>query len=115
MKLKIENKFTSQLPADPIFANTRRQVTKACFSFVNPKQTAKPKLVHVSPEMLQNLNLTETDSTTEEFLNLFTGNVVLPNSKPYAMCYGGHQFGSWAGQLNSIRTTSRSLPTLQAL
>ena len=43
MKLNIKNTFTSQLPADPITDNSRRQVTKACYSFVTPKQTAKPK------------------------------------------------------------------------
>ncbi|CAI5461035.1 unnamed protein product [Closterium sp. Yama58-4] len=26
-----------------------------------------------------------------------------PRSKPYAQCYGGHQFGSWAGQLGDGR------------
>ena len=28
---------------------------------------------------------------------------VLPNTNPYAMCYGGHQFGHWAGQLGDGR------------
>lgn len=29
-----------------------------------------------------------------------------PGMKPYAMCYGGHQFGSWAGQLGDGRAIS---------
>ncbi|CAI5476711.1 unnamed protein product [Closterium sp. Yama58-4] len=28
---------------------------------------------------------------------------LFPSSKPYAQCYGGHQFGSWAGQLGDGR------------
>ncbi|WP_299247075.1 YdiU family protein [uncultured Lacinutrix sp.] len=103
MQLNIKDRFNKELPADPILENTRRQVEKACFSYVTPKQTAKPELLHVSPEMLINLGLTEEDAKSEDFLNVFTGNSVLPNTKPYAMCYGGHQFGNWAGQLGDGR------------
>lgn len=103
MKLNIKNTFTTQLPADPILENSRRQVTKACYSFVTPKQTAKPELVHVSPEMLDALGLSENDAKTKDFLNIFTGNTVLEDTTPYAMCYGGHQFGHWAGQLGDGR------------
>ncbi|WP_445735803.1 protein adenylyltransferase SelO [Mariniflexile sp.] len=103
MKLHIEDTLTKELPADPILENTRRQVEKACFSFVTPKQTAKPELLHVSSEMLKNIGLTIEESQSEAFLKVFTGNAVLPNTKPYAMCYGGHQFGNWAGQLGDGR------------
>ncbi|WP_281846716.1 protein adenylyltransferase SelO [Olleya namhaensis] len=103
MKLNIKNTFTTQLPADPILENSRRQVTKACYSFVTPKQTAKPELVHVSPEMLNALGLSENDAKTKDFINIFTGNTVLEDTTPYAMCYGGHQFGHWAGQLGDGR------------
>lgn len=103
MKLNIKNKFNIELPADPIFENTRRQVAKACFSYVTPKQTAKPELLHVSPEMVENIGLLEEDLKSEDFLKIFTGNKVLPNTRPYATCYGGHQFGNWAGQLGDGR------------
>lgn len=103
MQLNIKDRFNKELPADPILENSRRQVEKACFSYVTPKQTEKPELLHVSPEMLKNLGLTEADAKSEDFLNVFTGNSVLPNTKPYAMCYGGHQFGNWAGQLGDGR------------
>lgn len=53
--------------------------------------------------MLDELGLTLNDAKTNDFLNIFTGNEVLPNTKPYAMCYGGHQFGNWAGQLGDGR------------
>jgi len=103
IKLNINDSFNKELPADPIIENTRRQVTKACFSYVKPKQTANPKMLHVSPEMLDNLGLPEADSQSDSFLKVFTGNTVLENTKPYAMCYGGHQFGNWAGQLGDGR------------
>eukprot|EP00961_Rhodomonas_salina_P113328 1524730-Rhodomonas_salina.4 len=34
------------------------------------------------------------------------GNELLPGSKPFAANYGGHQFGSWAGQLGDGRAMS---------
>lgn len=103
MKLNIQDTFNKELPADPITENSIRQVENACFSFVTPKQTANPQILHVSPEMLENLGLSETDAQSDEFKNIFTGNEVLPDTKPYAMCYGGHQFGNWAGQLGDGR------------
>ncbi|MCB0448051.1 MAG: YdiU family protein, partial [Gelidibacter sp.] len=103
LDLNIKDKFNKELPADPNKNNSRRQVTESCFSYVQPKKTADPKLLHVSKEMLGTLGLTEDSAKTEDFLNVFTGNAVLPNTNPYAMCYGGHQFGNWAGQLGDGR------------
>lgn len=103
MKFKIKNTFTAQLPADTNLENSRRQVTEACFSYVAPKHTSNPELLHVSPEMLDNLGLTEEDAQSEEFLKIVTGNKVLENTRPFAMCYAGHQFGNWAGQLGDGR------------
>ncbi len=103
MKLNSQDTFNKELPADKISENSRRQVLDACFSFVEPKKTANPKLLHVSEEMLDAIGLTSEDAKSEEFLNIFTGNKILENTHPYAMCYGGHQFGNWAGQLGDGR------------
>ncbi len=103
MQLNIKDTFNKELPADAVIENTRRQVKKACFSYVTPKKTEKPELLHVSQDMLSVLGLTESDAKSNTYLNVFTGNDVLSNTKPYAMCYGGHQFGNWAGQLGDGR------------
>ncbi|MCP4975211.1 MAG: YdiU family protein [Maribacter sp.] len=103
MKLNIKDTFNVELPADPILENSRRQVKEACFSFVTPIKTTKPAILHVSPEMLKKIGLSVSDSKSESFLKVFTGNEVLPTTKPYALCYGGHQFGNWAGQLGDGR------------
>ena len=103
MKLTIKNTFSKELPADKDLNNTRKQVLNACFSYVTPKKTVKPQLLHVSNEMLTAIGLTTEDANSETFLNIFTGNTVLKNTHPYAMCYGGHQFGNWAGQLGDGR------------
>ncbi|QLE03093.1 YdiU family protein [Galbibacter sp. BG1] len=83
--------------------NSRRQVKDAFYSFVTPKKTSDPKLLHVSDEMLREIGFPKGAENTKEFLNVFSGNEVLSNSNPYAMCYGGHQFGNWAGQLGDGR------------
>lgn len=103
IKLNIKSTFTDELPADVNLENSRRQVLNSCFSYVNPKTTSQPEFLHVSNEMLSAIGLTENDSKSDEFLKLMTGNTVLPNTKPYAMAYAGHQFGNWAGQLGDGR------------
>lgn len=103
MNLKLKDTFNVELPADANLENSRRQVFEACFSYVSPKQTGNPELLHVSPEMLENIGLSLNDAQSKDFLNVFTGNKVWSDTKPYAMCYGGHQFGHWAGQLGDGR------------
>jgi uncharacterized protein YdiU (UPF0061 family) len=100
-ELKIKNSFSGELPADPIEGSERRQVENACFSYVEPTKTSNPSLIHASSEMVKELEITNADS--KEFLEIVTGNKSFPNFKPYAMCYGGHQFGNWAGQLGDGR------------
>lgn len=103
IELNIADTFNKQLPADPETSSTPRQVLQSCFSYVTPAKTQKPQILHVSQEMLQELGLTKKESESKSFVNIFTGNEILPNTKPYAMCYGGHQFGHWAGQLGDGR------------
>lgn len=103
MQLNIQNKFTNELPADKDNSNEIRKVFDACFSHVNPTSTSNPKLIHTSKEVAKMIGLKDIDISSEEFLNVFTGNKVLENTKPFAMCYGGHQFGTWAGQLGDGR------------
>jgi len=103
MNLNIKHTFTKELPADPVQQNAVRQVKEACFSYVTPKQTKTPKRIHVSSEMASTLGISEEEILSDSFINIFSGNKIIPKTKPYAMCYGGHQFGHWAGQLGDGR------------
>ena len=103
MNTQLTNFFTDQLPADPNLENTRREVLEAVYSFVRPIKTSNPTLLHVSDEMQHTLDFSNEDIQSKEFLEFVTGNNVLRNSKPFAMCYAGHQFGNWAGQLGDGR------------
>ncbi|MEJ6736292.1 MAG: protein adenylyltransferase SelO family protein, partial [Flavobacteriales bacterium] len=103
MKFQVNDTFLKELPADRIQENTRRQVSEACYSFVSPTKTETPEIVHTSPEVAELLGISEEDVLSEAFLKVFTGNKLIENTTPYAMCYGGHQFGHWAGQLGDGR------------
>ena len=103
MKFHIQNKFTSELPADAAQTNEPRQVYQACYSFVDPKKPSNPSLIHVSKEIGEEIGLSEEDLGSTDFLNIFSGNTIYPETKPYAMAYAGHQFGNWAGQLGDGR------------
>ncbi len=101
--LRFDNSFTRCLPADPVQGSARRQVRQALYSRVLPTPVAKPSLLAYSPEVAQQLGLSAEDCATDVFVQVFSGNRVLPGMDPHATCYGGHQFGQWAGQLGDGR------------
>ena len=53
--------------------------------------------------MSKELGFSNQDIQSNQFLEVMTGNSIIENSKPFAMCYAGHQFGNWAGQLGDGR------------
>ncbi len=101
--LDFDNRFTRELPADKDASPYPRQVMGASYSRVTPKQFAAPKLVAHSREVAELLGLGENAHTSDAFARVFAGNEQLPGMDPFAMCYGGHQFGNWAGQLGDGR------------
>lgn len=102
-RLAFDNSFTRDLPGDPETANRRRQVPRACFSRVLPTPVSNPSLIGWSPEVATLLGLDPLPQDPALMARVFSGNLVLPGMDPFAMCYGGHQFGSWAGQLGDGR------------
>jgi uncharacterized protein YdiU (UPF0061 family) len=101
--LRFDNRFVAELPADPERDNFRRTVYNACYSWVDPTAVAAPRLVTASPDMLQRLDLDQRVAAADAFAEVFSGNRTLESMQPHAMCYGGHQFGHWAGQLGDGR------------
>jgi uncharacterized protein YdiU (UPF0061 family) len=101
--LSFDNVFTRELPADPETANTRRQVMASCYSRVSPTPVSAPQLIAHSDEVCDLLGIDQKTALSDHFLQVFAGNRLLPDMDPYAMCYGGHQFGNWAGQLGDGR------------
>jgi len=102
-QLKFENYFVDHLPGEHSADRTPQQVFKACYSLVSPTQTINPSLVCVSQDVAQLFDISQSQQNSEGFYKLFSGNSIWDGMQPYAMCYGGHQFGQWAGQLGDGR------------
>ena len=103
LPLQFNHRFNDELPADIETDNHRRIVVAACFSYVNPKAVKAPKLVAYSKEVAKNIGLSDRHCESDIFTDVFSGNTLLKGMQPYAQCYGGHQFGHWAGQLGDGR------------
>lgn len=102
-ELTFDNRFVDQLPGDPDPTNARRQVSGAAYSRVLPTPVIKPQTIGFAREVSELIGLDPSESTTDEFAKVFGGNELLAGMDPFAMCYGGHQFGHWAGQLGDGR------------
>ena len=101
--LTFDNQFTASLPGDPSSENIRRQLKDALYARVDPTPVSAPYLVAYAEEVADLLGLSNTECQSEEFLQVFSGNKLLPGMDSHATCYGGHQFGNWAGQLGDGR------------
>lgn len=101
--LKFDNSFYNQLPADPVINNNSRHVNAACYSKVTPMPFPKASLVAFSRDMARELGLNPMECMTQRFTEIFSGTLPLKDMQPFAACYGGHQFGNWAGQLGDGR------------
>jgi serine/tyrosine/threonine adenylyltransferase len=101
--LRFDNTFVRELPGDADRLRAVRGVRGACFSPILPVPVNGPRLLAHSSEVARLLDLSEAACASQDFLQVFAGNALLPGMEPYAACYGGHQFGTWAGQLGDGR------------
>ncbi|PTB67495.1 UPF0061-domain-containing protein [Trichoderma citrinoviride] len=117
--------FTAKLPPDPAFPTpaashktprdeiTPRLVRGALFTWVRPAPQQDPELLAVSLAALRDIGIKEDEAKTEDFRQFVAGNKLygwdetkLEGGYPWAQCYGGFQFGQWAGQLGDGRAIS---------
>ena len=101
--IHVLNHFASSLPGDTGDINMPRQVFEACYSPVEPTPVSSPSLVSLWPEVAELLDFDRELTESDFFVDWMAGNVTAESAIPYAMCYGGHQFGHWAGQLGDGR------------
>ncbi|KAJ4690515.1 hypothetical protein HRR87_008522 [Exophiala dermatitidis] len=117
------NNFTSHLPPDPQFPTPidshraprqklgPRMVRGALYTYVRPEPTEDPELLAVSNAALRDIGLAESEASSEELKQVVSGNKFYWDEEkggiyPWAQCYGGFQFGQWAGQLGDGRAIS---------
>lgn len=91
--------WVRSLPGEQEIRPGSRQVLGQCYSRVMPTPVARPQMLAWSGEAAKLLDF-EPDPVWTEVLG---GNRVPPEMQPYSACYGGHQFGHWAGQLGDGR------------
>jgi len=83
--------------------NSYSQLPEKLYARVTPATAPRPKLIEWNTELAQQLGA-QTDSVTDSELALiFTGQKLLPGSKPIALGYAGHQFGQFVPQLGDGR------------
>src|SRR5207344_1598843 len=64
------------------------------------------RLIAVAREVAAMIGLPGEDGAADGLVDVLAGNRLAPGMTGYAACYGGHQFGSWAGQLGDGRAIS---------
>lgn len=104
--LTFDNRFVRELPGDPNTVKLSRQVHGALWSSVTPTPVSNPRLLAYSPEVAALLGWQDEAMNDPRIAQLFGGNTLMEGMQPYAACYGGHQFGNWAGQLGDGRAIS---------
>ncbi|KAI9799540.1 MAG: hypothetical protein M1825_004466 [Sarcosagium campestre] len=119
------NVFTSSLPTDDQFPTPQlshaapreklgpRLVKGALYTYVRPEPQDSPELLAISRAALHDIGIIEGDENNDEFKSIVSGNKLVGWDEdkgegvyPWAQCYGGWQFGSWAGQLGDGRAIS---------
>ena len=101
--VRFENSFVRELPGDPELRNVPRAVRNACYTRVEPTPVSSPRLLAWAGAVGELLGIAPPVAPTGMAAEVLGGNRVLPGMQPYAARYGGHQFGTWAGQLGDGR------------
>lgn len=102
MKNKILNSFTKYLRADSEDSTQPRQTPGAHYARVQTHIPRQPKLLCWNQDLAEELGIDQLwqDHQHEKYLS---GYQAIQGQDSFAMCYGGHQFGNWAGQLGDGR------------
>lgn len=78
-----------------------RQTPGVLYSKALPAPVENPSLLAWSEDLAKELEI--HIPTDQNDINILSGNFITSSMYPYAACYGGHQFGNWAGQLGDGR------------
>ena len=97
------SRYTDILPGDSQLNRNARQTPGLCWASAVPEPVSDPSFIHWNQALADTLDLPDAWHDPAVRLRWLSGNELPAGSQPYAMCYGGHQFGQWAGQLGDGR------------
>ncbi|TXI00392.1 MAG: YdiU family protein [Rhizobium sp.] len=91
------------LRAPPVaFDNSYARLPPQFFADQVPTPVAAPKLIKFNEMLARELGL-DVDALRLDAATIFSGNELLPGSRPIGMAYAGHQFGNFVPQLGDGR------------
>jgi uncharacterized protein YdiU (UPF0061 family) len=90
--MKHINLITPYLNLDPIF-----------YHEVRPTPLKNPTLVSVNSDAANLIGVDPTNLSSHDLEEILNGTTLLEGSRPYAMCYSGHQFGYYVPRLGDGR------------
>ncbi len=96
------SKQIKYLRADVLRSNVPRLVNDAHYSYVSTKKFDNPTIIHLNDRLAKEIGFTSKEIASIEFKKLLVGKSE-SGIESFAMNYGGHQFGHWAGQLGDGR------------
>jgi serine/tyrosine/threonine adenylyltransferase len=96
-----KKEFVNAFPGDDSGNVTPRQTPGVLYSKAIPTPVEKVTLLAWSDDLANELGIQKP--TDQQETDILGGNHVTDTMYPYAACYAGHQFGSWAGQLGDGR------------
>ncbi len=85
------------------FKNHFFQIGGEFYQLKNPVPVADPSLICFSSEVARKMGINPDEFLGRDILNYLSGNKLIPNTKPLAMVYSGHQFGVYNPQLGDGR------------
>ncbi len=95
-----ETRFLQSTPGEVIVNSKPREVVQSCWVGAEPEKHANVSLLGWTDSVAAMFGIQKARHLE------FAGQKIVNGMQPFAHCYGGHQFGQWAGQLGDGRAIS---------
>ena len=95
-----ETRFLQSTPGEVIVNSKPREVVQSCWVGAEPEKHTNISLIGWTDSVAAMFGIQKARHLE------FAGQKIVNGMQPFAHCYGGHQFGQWAGQLGDGRAIS---------
>lgn len=95
-----ETRFLQSTPGEVIVNSKPREVVQSCWVGAEPEKHGNISLIGWTDSVAAMFGIQKARHLE------FAGQKIVNGMQPFAHCYGGHQFGKWAGQLGDGRAIS---------